>query len=103
MKFKVLFICLLVFATGVGRTHAQTVRQHAKRQQARIGQGVKSGELTKAETINLEAKEKAIHQEIKTARADGSVSASERKEIRKDQRQTSRAIYRKKHNNRDRN
>ena len=53
--------------------------------------------------LNLEAKEKAIHQEVKIAKSNGTISASERKDIRQDQRQTSRAIYRKKHNNRDRN
>ena len=34
------------------------------------------------------------------AKADGVVTPTERKEIRKDQRQTSRKIYRKKHNSR---
>jgi len=79
------------------------IKQHAKNQHQRIKQGVKSGELTKAETVNLAKDQKEIRQEVKAAKADGNVTTAERKDIRQDQRQASRKIYRKKHNNRDRN
>lgn len=47
--------------------------------------------------------QKEIRQDVKEARADGTVTKDERKDIKQDQRQASRKIYRKKHNNRDRN
>lgn len=81
----------------------QTVRQKGRHERHRIAQGVKSGELTKAETANLVKGQKEIHQEVKAAKADGVVTRDERKDIKQDQRQQSRKIYRKKHNNRDRN
>lgn len=82
---------------------AQTIKQKGKNERHRIVQGVKSGELTKAETKNLAHDQKEIHQEVKAAKADGTVTKEERKDIKQDQRQASRKIYRKKHNNRDRN
>lgn len=82
---------------------AQTSTKKSKNQRHRIAQGVKSGELTKAETINLAKDQKEIRQEKKAARADGDVTRAERKDIKQDQRQASRKIYRKKHNGRDRN
>jgi uncharacterized membrane protein YebE (DUF533 family) len=79
------------------------IKPRAKNQHHRIKQGVKSGELTKAETVNLAKDQKDIRQEVRAARADGQVTGAERKDIRQDQRQASRKIYRKKHNKRDRN
>ena len=79
------------------------VKQTAKNQHHRIKKGVKSGELTKKETVNLAKDQKEIRRDVRAARADGKVTRSERKSIKQDQRQASRKIYRKKHNNRDRN
>ena len=101
MKTKLLLASVFVMAIVVSNANAQMV-QRAKIQHHRIKQGVRSGELTKAEAVNLRAKEKDIHQDIKTAKSDGIVTKDERKEIRKDENQSSRAIYRKKHNNRER-
>lgn len=101
MKVKFIAATVLVMAIGITGASAQRViHRHAAHQQARIAQGVKSGELTKGETKHLENKEKAVHQEVKIAKADGKITNAERKDIRQDQRQTSRAIYREKHNGR---
>ena len=101
MKAAVLATAIIL---GAFLTSAQAqVKPSAKNQHQRIKQGVKSGELTKAETVNLAKDQKEIRQEVRTARADGQVTTAERKDIRQDQRQASRKIYRKKHNNRDRN
>lgn len=102
MKLKFLAAAVIAMTIGINSAEAQ-VKQTAKNQRHRIRQGVKSGELTKAETVNLAKQEKENRQEVKAAKADGVVTAEERKEIKQDQRKTSRAIYRKKHNNRDRN
>ena len=99
MKTKFLVATALIMAIGINSASAQ-VRKRERNQDARIAQGVKSGELTKAETKNLVNKEKDVRQDVKEAKADGVVTPTEKKEIRKDQNQASRAIYRKKHNNR---
>ena len=102
MKVKLLAAAIITLALGVSTANAQ-VKQTAKNQRQRVRQGVKSGELTKAETVNILKDEKEIKQDVKAARADGVVTPVEKKEIKQDQRQVSREIYRKKHNGRVRN
>ena len=102
MKTSVLAAAIVLGAI-LNTASAQTIHQKAKNQHHRVAQGVKSGELTRKETKNLVTDQKEIHQEVKTAKSDGVVTKDERKDIKKDQRQESRKIYRKKHNNRDRN
>lgn len=101
MKATVLAAAVVLGAFFTSAT-AQ-VKPSTKSQHHRIKQGVKSGELTKAETKNLVKDQREIRQEVKAAKADGTVTGAERKDIRQDKRQASRKIYRKKHNNRDRN
>ncbi|MBC7887932.1 MAG: hypothetical protein H7Z13_08575 [Ferruginibacter sp.] len=102
MNTKFLFATAIICALGFSNAEAQ-VRKTAKHQHTRIKQGVKSGELTKAETKNLVHDQKEIRQDVRIAKSDGVVTGVEKKEIRQDQRQASRKIYRKKHNDRDRN
>jgi 5-bromo-4-chloroindolyl phosphate hydrolysis protein len=102
MKTRFFLTTIIAFAIGIGSTTAQ-IRQTQKNEKRRIAQGVKSGELTKAEVKNLRNDQKEIKEDIKEARADGKITPQERKEMKKDQRQASREIYRKKHNRRDRN
>ena len=102
MNRKFLLATALIMAISIGSASAQ-IRQREKNQRHRIVQGVKSGELTRAETKNVIRKEKEVKQDVKEAKADGVITGSERKEIRRDQNKASRTIYRKKHNNRDRN
>lgn len=103
MKAKFLLVSALMIAIGISNAEAQTIKKRAKNQHARVKQGVKSGELTAAEAKNVRNDQKEIRQEAKEAKADGVVTPAEKQEIRKDQRKASRKIYRKKHNNRDRN
>ena len=72
-------------------------------QQKRIRQGIRSGELTRAEAIRLEKEEREIRQGERAAKADGVVTRAERREINQDLNKASRHIYRAKHNRRDRN
>ena len=97
MKTKLLFSAIIL-ALAVSNADAQAVRQHH-----RIKQGVRSGELTRAEAANLRHGQREIREEKREARADGVVTPQEKKEIRQDERKESRKIFRKKHNNRDRN
>ena len=76
------------------------VGQRRENQQARIAQGVKSGQLTPAETAKLEKQQRTIHKQVAADRKanGGTLTASEKKQINRDQNQASRNIYRKKHN-----
>ncbi len=102
MKAKFIFTAIIGLAIGISNADAQ-IKHSVKHQRHRIHQGVKSGELTKAETKNLIQDQKEIHQDVKLAKADGKITAGEKRIISKEQNQESREIYRKKHNNSDRN
>lgn len=84
------------------QTATPRITKRQIRQQHRIKQGVKSGELTKPEARHLEARERKIQADKKAAKADGVVTAKERAKIKREQNRASRAIYRKKHNARTR-
>ena len=100
MKLK-LSLAIVVFVLCTGIANAQVIR-HERNQHQRIKQGVRSGELTAAERKKLALQQKDIREDVKEAREDHVVTPAEKKEIRQDQRQASRSIYRKKHNNRER-
>lgn len=102
MNIKLLAATAFLMAFTIANTNAQTVR-NGKTQHQRIKQGVKSGELTKAEAVNLRNGQKEIRQDINAAKTDGVVTKDERKDIRQDRRQESRKIVIKKHNGRTRN
>lgn len=100
MKTRIL-LSMIILAFTISSVQAQAGRQ--VKQHKRIKQGVKSGELTRAEAVNLRNGQKEIRQEKQEAKADGVVTPAEKQEIRQDQRKESRKIYRKKNNNRTRN
>jgi len=97
-KFIAAFVIMIIAATSVT---AQTAAN--RNDKVKIKQGVRSGELTKAETVTLAKQQKDLRQDVRLAKADGNVTMAERKNIKKEKKQADRAIYRKKHNNRDRN
>lgn len=78
------------------------IQRRKENQQARIGQGVASGQLTPGETANLEHKEGKLNREIRNDRKanDGKLTAQERRQINRQQNHLSRNIYRDKHNGR---
>jgi hypothetical protein len=71
-------------------------------QQARIGQGVRSGELTKHETHRLEREQRGIAREERRYKADGQLTARERADLHHDLNAASRDIYRQKHDGQER-
>ena len=95
----VLFVCSAC-ASAYAQDRTPVVDQREKNQQARIHQGVQSGELTRGEMRRLEAKEGRIKADEMNAKADGKVTPAERRHIRREQNRESRRIYRLKHNNR---
>ena len=83
------------------RTPRINARQ--RNQQRRIGNGIKSGQLTSKEAAHLEKREAHIQAEKRADKAKGPMTAQERRQLTRQQNRTSRAIYRKKHNARTAN
>lgn len=88
-----------MLALGLNTAKAQN---RSRIQRHRIMQGVRSGELTRAETRSLVMQQRMTRRNMRRAYADGVITRRERKEIRRAKRHNSRVIYHKKHNLRDR-
>jgi hypothetical protein len=97
---KALSVALLalVGAGAFAQTATPVVTDRQENQSQRINQGVASGELTKKEAATLRTEQRAIRAEKKAFKADGKVTAAERAQLRRDQNQASKRIYKKKHN-----
>ncbi len=107
MKFKVLFIGLFLAAFAISAqaqsTETPKVTNRQVNQQKRIGEGVNSGELTKAEVKNLQQQQKNVQKHKRKVKADGEVTKRERAGLHIHQNKASRNVARKKNNKRDRN
>ncbi|HET6412628.1 MAG TPA: hypothetical protein VFG53_11240 [Anaeromyxobacter sp.] len=79
---------------------AAEVDRREANQQARIGEGVESGQLTPGETARLEKKEARIHRQVRRDRAEngGTLTPGEKAQVNREQNHASRDIYRAKHN-----
>ena len=73
------------------------VDKREAKQQARIDQGVASGQLTQKETTRLENGQARVNQAETNAKADGKVTRKERKHLDHMQDKQSRHIKRQKH------
>jgi hypothetical protein len=71
-------------------------------QEARIDQGVKSGELTKKEAAKLRDAQDALDDKKKKFEADGRLTMREKMTLRREQDALSAKIFKKKHDNDDR-
>jgi hypothetical protein len=94
-------VLLMVLGASLSVSAAEVDRRE-HRQQERIAQGVKSGELTPGETARLEKKQAAIRQEVNQERAanGGRLTPAERRQVNRQENRLSRQIYRAKHNDR---
>ena len=112
MKKLIAFLITgMLTATAFGQSATTTTDrkpltiQHRKHnQQARIREGVKSGELTRGEAKHLEKQEHALNKEERGMRkADGGkLTAADRAKLNRQQNHLSKEIYKDKHNNRKR-
>ncbi len=84
-----------VFGQAAGAQAGIRSREH--RLQARIAQGIHSGELTAREAARLERQEARIRHEERLFRADGRLSPAERAHLDRDLNRASRSICREKH------
>jgi hypothetical protein len=77
------------------------VNQRLENQQDRINQGIKSGELTRKEAGNLEAKEAKIknNERFDKKEDNGKLTPAQRASLNKQLNNASRDIYKDKHNN----
>lgn len=87
---------------GMLPASAAPVDRREHREQTRIHQGVRSGELTRREVRRLEAEQAKIRVDERLARRDG-LTAKERARLQKELNRAGRDIYRQKHDNQDRN
>ena len=72
------------------------------RQNARIRQGVRSGQITAREGMAIARQQKDVRIAQQVAKSDGVITPGERRIIRREKAQVNNTIYRTKHNNRRR-
>ncbi len=100
MKTTAAHIVTAVLALAVAMpSMAAEVDRRQRNQQARIAEGIESGELTPHEASRLERKEARIHREIRRDRAEngGTLTPAERARVNRQENRVSRQIYRQKH------
>jgi hypothetical protein len=99
MKLNTVLAALIAAAAipAFAQTATPGVDQRQVNQEARIQQGVKSGNLTEREATRLEKGQDRIERMEDKARADGKVTAKERRRLEHAQNVESRHIAREKH------
>jgi hypothetical protein len=79
------------------QTHDPGIEARQHRQQARIVQGLRSGELSRAEAHRLEREQAQIRHKERIYKADGVLTAAERRDLERDLNRADRHIYNQKH------
>ena len=98
MKTTLIAAVLAALALPVAaQVNTPTVDQRQANQEARIQQGVASGELNAKETAKLEAGQAKVQAKEDKAKADGKVTPKERAKLAKAQDKQSKKIYKQKH------
>jgi hypothetical protein len=89
--------CMLA-QTTTAQTATPVINERQHIQHNRIKQGVNSGELTHGEARRLKGREAHIQHQKQMYKEQGNVTPGERAQLRREQNNTSKAIYRDKHN-----
>jgi hypothetical protein len=97
MKKIMVIVCLTMVTIVSYAQQTPVVNQRQRHQQARIREGVASGDLTRAETRRLRVEQRHIRRTERRAKADGTVTVQERAKIQRKQNRASRDIRRQKH------
>ena len=81
------------------------IKTRKERQQGRIAEGVKSGELTPAERAKIETKESNLNKEIRSERAanGGTLTPKEKAQVNRRQNRISKDIAKQKHDKQTQN
>ena len=96
-----LFVCGFTIASYAQSTPVVDKREDIQKE--RIKDGVKSGELNKAETKRLVKNQRHIKRTETKAKADGVVTSAERAKLDRKQDKASKRITKQKHDKQDRN
>ena len=100
---RFLFAAVFVLgAAAVSLASPRGINAREHREQQRINQGIRSGELTRREARRLEAGLARIRIDERFARSDGNLTLRERARLERELNRESRAIYRQKHDNQNR-
>jgi hypothetical protein len=97
LKILAVGAALAIASIGAFAQATPRVDAHEKKQQTRIDAGVASGELNARETNRLDKQQGHVATVEAKAKADGTVTAAERKRLAKAQHRTSENIYQQKH------
>jgi len=99
MKKLILFTAGFIMFFAFGAMAQATPKANGRQavQQVRIAEGVKSGELTKAERRALKAEQRHIRRTKRRAKADGVLTPREKHKINRKQNRANRHIRRQKH------
>ncbi len=104
LVFAALFTIFVFAASDLAQAQRRpySINHRETRQQKRIRQGVKSGELTAKETYKLERQQYKLRRtEARYRRSGDGLTARERYRLQRQENRTSRAIYRQKHDRQD--
>ncbi len=100
-RSKTVLIAMMLSTAAITSTAwGGPIRYREHRQQVRIAQGVRSGELTPRETARLEKQEAKLNYEVAEFREanGGKLTPGERIKVERQQNYLSREIFRAKHN-----
>jgi hypothetical protein len=98
MKITILAAVIGALALPVAaQTNTPQVDQRQANQDARIQQGVQSGQLTPKETAKVDKGQAKVQAAEDKAKADGVVTTKERAKLAKKQDKQSKKIYKEKH------
>ena len=96
MKLVTQLTAIFITISSIG-SMAATINERQDNQQARIQQGVDSGELTKRETVRLSKQQIKIKRKEMRFKSDGQFTKKERALVQRDLNKQNKAIYRQKH------
>ena len=92
-----------VVANAQDYRRSRNINTRETRQEKRIYQGIKSGELTRHEAVRLDREQDRVERlESRYRRTGDGISPRERARLERDLNRTSRDIYRQKHDKQDR-
>ena len=104
MRKIVSFFIATGIVLGVSTVSMAGINHREHREQQRINQGIRNGELTRREAVRLEQGMAKIRTDERYARlSGGGISPRERARLDREMNRESRAIYRQKHDGQDRN
>lgn len=95
-------LSLGTFAASAQTAETPRIDARQAKQEQRIDQGIASGELNQREAHRLNRQQNVIDKAENKAKADGVVTAKERKALTRAQNGTSQRIYRQKHDAQER-